>query len=473
MKKKNNKSKSGLTKIASANFVLAFTMAFFLITMFMATNNMPVAYAADNSGETTTPPATINANNKILQGSRWIFIDGSLEVGDDMQGTDPVTKKNYPLYCIERKKEVTANPVYKYEKEADSKYEAGLAWLLSKTYPQVTNTGYMAPKKDASGATKMNTNDEKKYVTQFAIWYYLQLNGEDELTDAELKTLETKASEGDYYAKLVVQIATDANNYNKANQGAATISVDANNLDFTVSNGNLVSKELTVNSNKSDLITKYTVSVAGNSYGAVIVDKDGKTGAALEIAKGDTFKVSVPLENITKAQTFKLNVKVTANLSISKVYFYKADDDGEQRPLIALPGTVDTSFDVTLTRIDKIDASNNKPVSGAVISIKDANGNEVTKFETTSDSKYISLKAGDYTLQEISSPDGYELNKDVVKFTVKNDGTITVAVMKNTPTVAVPQTASNIPTYLYIVGALIIVAGAVVVCSVAKTEKNR
>ena len=33
MKKRNNKSKSGLTKIASANFVLAFTMAFFLISL--------------------------------------------------------------------------------------------------------------------------------------------------------------------------------------------------------------------------------------------------------------------------------------------------------------------------------------------------------------------------------------------------------------------------------------------------------
>ena len=77
-----------------------------------------------------------------------------------------------------------------------------------------------------------------------------------------------------------------------------------------------------------------------------------------------------------------------------------------------------------------------------------------------------------YKVEETKAPDGYELNQASVAFKVKNDGTITKVVMKNTPTTDVPNTAENIPIYIYIIGGMILVIGIAVIYVTTKPKKN-
>ena len=57
-------------------------------------------------------------------------------------------------------------------------------------------------------------------------------------------------------------------------------------------------------------------------------------------------------------------------------------------------------------------------------------------------------------------------------FTVKDDGTITKVVMKNTPTTDVPNTAESIPGYVYIIGGFILIVGISVIYVTVKKKKN-
>ena len=87
---------------------------------------------------------------------------------------------------------------------------------------------------------------------------------------------------------------------------------------------------------------------------------------------------------------------------------------------------------VTKVKISKKDITTKEELPGATLVIKDANGKEVEKWVSTNEPKYIEgLAAGNYTLCETQAPDGYVLATECIKFTVKEDGTMSTVVMYN------------------------------------------
>ena len=92
-------------------------------------------------------------------------------------------------------------------------------------------------------------------------------------------------------------------------------------------------------------------------------------------------------------------------------------------------------------KISKKDITTKKELPGATLVVKDANGNEVARWVSGNEPHYIELEPGDYTLTEISAPDGYDLSYEVVKFTVDSNGNATSeVVMYNSKT---PQTSDK------------------------------
>ena len=73
--------------------------------------------------------------------------------------------------------------------------------------------------------------------------------------------------------------------------------------------------------------------------------------------------------------------------------------------------------------ISKQDATTGKELPGAILILKDSEGNIVEKWESTTEPHYIKdLAEGHYTLIEYQSPDGYELSEEVKEFDIKYDG---------------------------------------------------
>ena len=104
--------------------------------------------------------------------------------------------------------------------------------------------------------------------------------------------------------------------------------------------------------------------------------------------------------------------------------------------------------DSTKVRISKQDATTGQELPGAKLQVIDADGNVVDEWISTTEPHMIEavLTAGaSYTLKEITAPDGYEVAEEV-PFTVKDDGSITEVVMKDTPTPKLTPTTPTTPS---------------------------
>ena len=80
--------------------------------------------------------------------------------------------------------------------------------------------------------------------------------------------------------------------------------------------------------------------------------------------------------------------------------------------------------------IIKVDATTGKPVAGAVLVVKDANGKVVEEFTTTTSAHVLKdLADGTYTVEEKVAPKGYKKTDKVYSFTISdtnNKATITI-----------------------------------------------
>ena len=93
--------------------------------------------------------------------------------------------------------------------------------------------------------------------------------------------------------------------------------------------------------------------------------------------------------------------------------------------------TVIMKDDITRVQISKVDIATGKELPGAELVIKDKDGNTVAQWVSKDKPHYIEkLPAGDYTLTEITAPNGYQLAESIA-FTVLPTGELQTVVMKD------------------------------------------
>lgn len=93
--------------------------------------------------------------------------------------------------------------------------------------------------------------------------------------------------------------------------------------------------------------------------------------------------------------------------------------------------TVIMKDDITRVQISKIDIATGKELLGAELVIKDKDGNTVAQWVSDDKPHYIEkLPAGEYTLTEITAPNGYQLAESIA-FTVLPTGELQTVVMKD------------------------------------------
>ena len=131
--------------------------------------------------------------------------------------------------------------------------------------------------------------------------------------------------------------------------------------------------------------------------------------------------------------------------------------------------------DVIKVEISKVDITTNKELPGAELIITNKDGKEIERWTSTDKPHYIEkLPAGEYTLTEITAPNGYEIAEDI-SFTVLPNGDVQRVVMKDapipeqpvqptppstpTPTPLIPQTGDTFPLGLLLALAGLSLAG--------------
>ena len=131
--------------------------------------------------------------------------------------------------------------------------------------------------------------------------------------------------------------------------------------------------------------------------------------------------------------------------------------------------------DVIKVEISKADITTNKELPGAELIITNKDGKVVERWTSNDKPHYIEkLPAGEYTLTEITAPNGYETAEDI-SFTVLPSGEVQCVVMKDapipeqpvqptppstpTPTPLIPQTGDTFPLGLLLALAGLSLAG--------------
>lgn len=192
------------------------------------------------------------------------------------------------------------------------------------------------------------------------------------------------------------------------------------------------SKSMTIKHYKEEYdikVSKTDVTQSKEVPGATLVIKDeaGKVLASW-VSTNEPRKITLKSGTYTLTETiapkgYKLS-KVTINFMVDDIggLFVK----NENGNYVSVDKVVMINELEDVVSVAKRDSKTNEFVSGAVLVIKDEQGNVVKEFTTTDTVYQLSLNAGKYTLSEVKAPVGYILSNEVLKFELLSDGTLKV-----------------------------------------------
>lgn len=128
-------------------------------------------------------------------------------------------------------------------------------------------------------------------------------------------------------------------------------------------------------------------------------------------------------------------------LTTKNILFWKWDDWK-----LLDDATVIMQDDITKVQISKKDLTTKEELPGAELVIKDKDGTEIERWISTNEPHYVEkMPAGDYTLTEITAPNGYKVAESI-DFTVLPTGEMQTVVMKDAREDTPTPTPDNTPT---------------------------
>lgn len=242
---------------------------------------------------------------------------------------------------------------------------------------------------------------------------------------------------------------------------------------FEVFADGTVTKATMKNYPKKDVYISKIDATTGNELpGAKLVLKDSKGGVVDEWISGDTpHKVRKKLS----AGKYTLTETIAPKgykLSTETVTFTVEKDGSVKEPVVMknYPEEPKTIY------ISKQDITTGKELPGAYLEVKDKNGVVVEAWISgDTPHKIEGLDPGVYTLTETIAPEGYILSKEVITFTVKEDGTTDGnIIMYNEPDeIEVPSTSSFKTITASLIGLIIMGIGSMMIYKNYKKNEEK
>lgn len=348
-----------------------------------------------------TLTTTVNAVPQSIE------LGGTESIPGYVAGTYFTTKTtvdgNY-MYCLNIHKYTAQNSTAHLVGELD----AGVAYIMINGYPHKTFTGEKL---------------KDYYITQTALWWYL-----DDTTGSSNLSVAFKTNGKDQYnlRPYIKDLVAKAKEAKSKGYAKTTISASISNETMSLSSDGkyYVSDEITV---KSTNLTEYKVAINEGPINTVAIDKDGETKTTFNA--NETFRIKVPASQVEDSE-LNIKISVLGTGKVYKAYEYQPDDPNQQNvtPSVISPIEENVEASLTLTistskiTIVKIDKATGNAIAGAELVLKDADGNEITSWTSTTMGHVIrNLPNGTYTVEEKSAPDGYEKSEEVVTFTIDDN----------------------------------------------------
>ena len=321
------------------------------------------------------------------------------------------------LYCLNMAKKTAENTTATLVKNSNL-IDGGIIYILRNGYPNMSITG---------------NKDKDYYITQTAIWWYLDLTrGSQNLGD------RFKENGGDeynmrHYVKDLAYAGYSHRNDKYTASYDTSINAIISDTTLTLKDNYYVSQDIKVTTS-SDVST-YTVTLTNAPEGTVVISSTGTTNPT-SLKAGETFKIKVPA---AKASSASIKVKVTATGAAGYTAYEYQPADREMQNVALFEKNQKTvskelTLDITSTKvtITKVDASTGKAIAGAELVLKDANGNTITSWTSTTTAHIIKdLKNGTYTIEETKAPEGYVKSNEKVNFTIDDNNRDIKVTFKN------------------------------------------
>lgn len=482
-----------------------------IIITFMAIILLSDSWAIDRPTTTFTgSDATITKNNLF---SSSATTEQKNAFGAFLHNYDVAnnykTNSNIPMYSLMKNLEF-ATSAEQFEIRSDNPdliTDTGLYYLLANGY-NLTNT-----KRDFFTVNNINmSNSEKQYVTQIAIWQYINkhqdkfndicipidkqgLNACDFYDNSNNQKISNSALEQVYgsvsdnkYISAVTNLINAAEEYKDQPASYGISEIKSYNItDNTLS----TAVTITPSTDKANYLYSSVKIVDPNNYGAYILDKNGDHVTTLNEAN-ETFRVFVPLKkDLSQMDLTTVKIQVTATFMKNEILRYKVTNTAPEKnslakdyngnkysifadQVLAMIGTKQVNNEKPLknfVKVSKVDITNMEELPGATLVITDSSNKTVDTWQSTEAPHYVVLDTGKYKLCETIPPSGYQLNTECIQFEVK-DNEISSVTMKNTAIPDVPDTAAFKNIIVYIIGIMIFAGGLVAIIYTTKKKKE-
>ena len=318
-------------------------------------------------------------------------------IGDNNGFTAYATNDGVIVYCMELiKKGATTGTNYSFLENAD----AGLLYIIENGYPNKTIT---------------NRDEIDQYITQSAVWWYL-----DDITGAGNLSVAFQTTDREAYAGIRDEIKKLVNNAKAAKEQAKPsmdVSIDNGSLTLTNDKKYYESNYITVSLTGA---SEYKVSLNNDKAKAVNENGDEKT----TFKAGEKFKVIIPAQNVK--DDIDLNIKVTATGSIKYAATYNPENSEFQK------------------------------IVSAKVYTKDINLENTLKLSTTIEDKPIcKIEDGKYYGKNGTEVDEKTYNEEC-----------------SSETISVPNTSANASLIILGIGAVLVIAGASLIIYRYRLNKN-
>ena len=210
----------------------------------------------------------------------------------------------------------------------------------------------------------------------------------------------------------------------EVNKNKATFTINDEHRNIKVTIGNVAKKQAqsTVTITKVDANTKNILS------GAVLVVRKAN---GVEVARFTTTNQAHVLKALANGTYTIEEVSAPVGYEVNKKVVKFTISDTNRNVKVTLENTAKKQVVVCIT---KVDANTKQALAGAVLVVRKANGTEIARFTTTTQAHILKdLAYGTYTIEEVSAPAGYLLNKNITQFTISETNRNIQITMENTP----------------------------------------
>ena len=316
---------------------------------------------------------------------------------------------NY-MYCIDLKKHYDGG--VKYTKTG--KMDPGIVYILNH---KKSNHGY---------------EGLDYYTTQMAVYWYEDwlVNDNHNLAEPFKKYIKTAATIKNADVSAMARLAStdiynlwlDAVHYRETyTEKNGYINVLTNVVTFTEQDGYFVSSKIYIKSGNLNGDMKKTIS---NKIDGMKILRDDQDGG---------YVIKVPVSSIPEGKKATFTLTWSGSYITQDAYYYYANNEHQRLlydKLEEKSHDVKASIQLTVKNftekynvdISKTDVTQTKEIPGATLVLKDAAGNKIEEWVSTSTAHRFSLNSGEYSLTETIAPEGYKLSTTTIYFMLDENG---------------------------------------------------